>query len=86
MLYIENNVSCYKNNSLVIFIEWNEINCKTSDINGLCISIVFNKMGWHLGVIGKVHNDKCLIYILTGKVENGTQIIFNKTLYNCCYK
>ena len=37
-------------------------------------------MVWYLGVIGKLHNDECLIYILTGKVENGTPIIFDKTL------
>ena len=57
------------------------MDCKTSYVNGLCISILLNKMGWYLGVKGKLHNDECLIKIFTGKVENGTTIIFNKTLY-----
>ena len=39
-------------------------------------------MGRFLGVIGKPHNDECLIYILTGHVENGTLTIFNKTIYS----
>ena len=43
-------------------------------------------MGWYLGVIGKLQNDECLICIFTGKVQNGTPIIFNKTLYHCWYK
>ena len=48
---------------------------KISDVNGLCISIFLNKMGWYLGVIGRIHNDEYLIYILTGKVENGTRYV-----------
>ena len=43
-------------------------------------------MGWHLGITGKLYNDECLTYIFRGKVENGTPIIFNKTLYNFWYK
>ena len=43
-------------------------------------------MGWYLDTIGDIHNDECLIYIFTGKFENGTPIIFNKTLYHSYYK
>ena len=62
------------------------MNWKTSDVNGLCISIFLNRMGWYLVVIGNIHNDECLIYIFTEKVENGTPIIFNKILYYSWYK
>ena len=74
------------NNSSVLLIKWTEMNWKTSNVNGFCISIFFNKMGSYLGVIRNLHNDECLIYILTGKVENGTPVIFNKTLYHYWYK
>ena len=60
MLYIEKKISCYKNKSSVIFIECTEMDWKTSDVNGLCISIFLNNMGWYLGVIGKHHIDECL--------------------------
>ena len=86
MLYIENKISYYKNNSSVILIECNEMNWKSLDVNVLCISTLLNKMGWYLGAIVNIHNDKCLIYKFAGKVENGTPIIFNKTLYNYWYK
>ena len=56
------------------------MNCKTSDVPGFCISIFLDKMGWLLGIIGKLHNDGCLIYIFTGNVENVTPIIFNKKI------
>ena len=59
---------------------------KTSDVNGLCVSIFLKNMGWYLGVIGNLDNYECLIYIFTGKYENVTPIIFNKTLYHCWYK
>ena len=62
------------------------MNWKTSDINGLCISIFLYKMGWFLGIIVKLHNNECLIYIFTGNVENGTPIIFNKTIYSSWYE
>ena len=58
-----------KDDSSVLFIECTDINRKTSYVIGLCISILLNNMGWYLGVIGKLHNDECLIYILTGNVE-----------------
>ena len=63
---------------MVPFIESTEMNMKTSDLNCLSILILLNKMGWYLGVIVKLHNDECSIYIFTWKVENGTQIVFNK--------
>ena len=62
------------------------MNWKTSDVNGLCISIFLDDMGWFFGVIGKFHNDECLIYIFTVNVENGTLIIFNKLIYLYWYK
>ena len=43
-------------------------------------------MGWYLVVIIELHNAECIIYIFTGKVENGTPIIFNKTIYHYWYK
>ena len=43
-------------------------------------------MGCFLGVIGKLHNDECLIYIFTWNVENVTPIIFNRILYPSWYK
>ena len=54
------------------------MNCKTSYVTGLCISIFLDNMGWFLGVIENIHNDECLIYTLTGNVENGTPIIINE--------
>ena len=74
------------NNSSVLFIECTEMNRKTSNVNDFCISIFLNKMGWYLGFIGKLCNDECLIYIFTGKVEKGTPIMFNKTLYHSWHK
>ena len=62
------------------------MNWKTSDVNGLCITMLLNKMVWYLGVIGKLHNDECLKYIFTVKVENGNPNIFIKTLYHSWYK
>ena len=70
----------------VLFIECTEMNWKTSDVNGLFISIFLDKMGWFLGVIGNFHNDECLIQVFTRNVENGTPIIFNKSIYSSWYK
>ena len=39
-----------------------------------------------MSVIGKLHNYERLIYIFTGKFENGIPIIFNKTMYHYWYK
>ena len=62
------------------------MNWEKIDENGLCVSIFLKNLGWYLGVIEKLQNDECLIYIFTGKVQNGTPIIFNETLYRCWYK
>ena len=62
------------------------MNHKTSNINGLCTSVFLDNMGWYLGVIGKLHNYECLIYMFTEIVENFTRIIINKTLYHSWYK
>ena len=75
-----------KTNPSVLFIECTEMNWKTSDVNGLCVSIFLDKMGWLLGVKGRFHNDERLMYIFTGNVENGTPIIFHKTIYSSWYK
>ena len=56
------------------------------DANGFCVSILLKNVLLHLGFIGKLHNDEFLIDIFTGKFQNGTPIIFNKTLYHCWYK
>ena len=71
-----------KNNSSVLFVECTEMNWKHTDANGLCFLILLINMRWYLGFMGKLQNDECIIYIFTGKVENGTPSIFNKTLYN----
>ena len=39
-----------------------------------------------MGITGNIHIDECLVYIFTGKVENGTAIIFNEALYNSWYE
>ena len=62
------------------------MNWKISYVNGLCISIFLDKMGWFLAVIGKIHNDKYLIYIFTGNVKIFTPNIFDKILYRSWYK
>ena len=51
---------------------------KKADANYLCDSIFLKNTWWYLRVIGKRHNDEGLIYIFRDKVENGTEIIFNK--------
>ena len=35
-----------------------------------------------MGIIGKPHNDECIIYIFTGNFQNSTPSIFNKSLYH----
>ena len=62
------------------------MNWEASKVTDLCISILLNNMGWYFGVIGKIHNTECLIYIFTGKCEIGTPGIFNKILYHSWYK
>ena len=62
------------------------MNWKTSDVNGLCITILLNNMVWYLGVKWKLNNDEFFTYIFTGKFENGTPIVFNNKLYHYWYK
>ena len=51
--------------------------------NGLFISILLNEMRWYFGVIGKIRNYEFIIYISTGKIQNGTPSIFIKSIYHC---
>ena len=59
---------------------------ENSDVNVFCFLIFLNNMVWYLVVTGKIRNDECLTYIFTGGNDNGTPIIFNKTIYHYCYK
>ena len=43
-------------------------------------------MVWYVGIIGKIQNDEYLIYMLIGKVLNGTPSVFNKSLNHFWYK
>ena len=61
-----------------VFIECTEMTLKISDANVLCVSIFLRNIWCWLGAIGNLDNNEFLIYIFTGKVENGTTIIFNK--------
>ena len=49
-----------KKESLVPFIECAEMTWKTSDANGLRVSILLKNTGWYLGVIGKLDRNECL--------------------------
>ena len=52
-----------------------------------CVCSIFIKdMESYLGVIGKHHNDKCLINIFTGEFLNGTQNIFTNSQYHFWFK
>ena len=57
-------------------LNWIGLERNGTDENGLCVSIFLKNMGWCLGVIRKLHNDECLIYIFTGKIQNGNLSIF----------
>ena len=71
-----------KNNSSGTLIDFTETNWKTTNVNGLFDSIFLNNIGWYYGVIGNLHNYKCLIYIFTDKVENCYPFFLNKTVHN----
>ena len=43
-------------------------------------------MACYLGLIEKLNNHECIIYIFTGKIQNGTPSIFDKSIYHCWYK
>ena len=51
---------------------------ESSDANVFFVSILLKNMGWYVGVMGNIHNDECLVYIFTGKVQNVTPSMFNK--------
>ena len=67
-----------KNNSSVIFIECTKMNRKTVDVNGFCISILLSKMGWYLGVIGKIHNNDFKYTYSQGKLKMVLHLYFIK--------
>ena len=46
------------------------------------ISVLIKDLGWYLRVIGKLHNEECLIYILTGEVQYVTPNTFTRQQYN----
>ena len=50
------------------------MNWKRKDANGLCVSIFLNN------IRGKIHNYERIIFKFTGKIDNGTPSITNKTL------
>ena len=54
--------------------------------NRFCVSIFIEDMGCYLGVIGKIQDEKCLIYIFTGEILNGTPNIFTNSQYRCWFK
>ena len=60
----------------VIWIKYTGLIFSKSDENGLGVYIFFKYIGWYLGVIGKLHNNECLIYVFTGECFNGTPNIF----------
>ena len=65
IIYIKRKVEFGKRFALVLFIERTEIIWSKRYTNGLCVYIFIKYMEWCLGVIRKVNNDKCRIYIFT---------------------
>ena len=70
----------------VIFIECTELILKIKYVSGLFVYFFFKNTAWYLGVIGKVHNNECLIYIFIDEVLNGTPNIFTNSQYHLWYK
>ena len=56
IVYFKKDTLLFKKNASVIFIEFTKMNCKGTDENDLCVSILLNKMGWYLGIIVNLHN------------------------------
>ena len=56
-IYYKKIYPVIKKNASVLFIEYTELNWNVTYENGLCVSILFNNMGWYLGVIENPHND-----------------------------
>ena len=82
--HIQKNIDC--ENKCVLFIEYTWIIWNRKYASVLCVSVWFKDMGWYLGVIGRIHNDECLIYLFTGEVLNGNPNIFTNLQYHCWYK
>ena len=74
-----------KQNSSVCFVECTELNWNGKYANGLFF-IFFKGVVSYLGVIVKLRNYECMIYIFIGGFPNGTPKIFNKSQYHCWYK
>ena len=75
--YIFKNNDCLlKKCALVMFVKCNGIIWNMIYANGLCISIFIKDTLWYLGVIVKLHNNECLIYIFIVEVLYGTPKMF----------
>ena len=70
----------------VLFIEYNKLIWNKKYADGFCVYILIKDMGWYLGVIEKIFNYECLIYIFICEVINGTPNIFTNLQYNCWCK
>ena len=70
--YLKKNHQLFSLNALKLI--------KKIDANGLCVSIFVKNVVCYLVVIGKLHSNEFLIYIITGKFQNGDPFNFNKTL------
>ena len=75
-----------KQKLLNLFIECTILNCNGTGANGMHVSIFLKDAAWYLGVMGNLHNEKCLIYTFTGKVQKGTPSILNISHCHCWYK
>ena len=63
-----------------------EILWNNRDSNGLCVSILIKYMEWYLVVIGKLHNEECLIYIFIREIKYDTPNILKNSHYNSLFK
>ena len=80
LLYIQKEIFTFgKICTSVLFIECTEIIWKKRNSNRLFVSIFIKYMEWYLVVIGKLHNEKCLINIFTVEVLNGNPNIFTNS-------
>ena len=50
----------------VLCLEFTEIITNKINANGLCVYVLIKEMVWLLGVIVKLRNYECLVYIFTG--------------------
>ena len=70
----------------VIFIECTGIKWGKRNKNGLCVSVFIKYMGLYLGLIGRIHDSDCLIYIFTSSYIDGNPKVFNNSQYNCWFE